>query len=346
MQEFDVVIVGAGPAGLNCAQTLVNSNLRVLLLEKNSSIGPKICAGGLTEKSFNYLLAKGLPENLFNNKLNTVILHTPLNTTTITKQSPIVCTIDRKDLGQWQLSQIQNSNITVKTNARVSKVDLQQKTLAVNNAEEITYKYLIGADGATSIINKTLGIAPKKSMVGIQYLLPQSERFNKLEIFYNDSLFKMHYAWIFPHTNFVSIGCGGNLGAISFRNLLHNFHLWLQQNNIEVTNLQLQSFPFNYLFAGFQFNNVFLVGEAAGLISSFTGEGIYHALISGEEIAKKILDPNYDAPLLQKLVHQKIRHAQLEKFFQKSGYLRKAEFELIALLLKNKKMAHKILSRI
>ncbi len=45
---YDVIILGAGPAGLKYAEELKNTKLSVLLIKKNQIIGPKICAGGLT----------------------------------------------------------------------------------------------------------------------------------------------------------------------------------------------------------------------------------------------------------------------------------------------------------
>ena len=48
--KYDVIIVGAGPAGLSCAETLSKSGKSVLVLEKNYKVGPKICAGALTMK--------------------------------------------------------------------------------------------------------------------------------------------------------------------------------------------------------------------------------------------------------------------------------------------------------
>jgi flavin-dependent dehydrogenase len=50
-------------------------------------------------------------------------------------------------------------------------------------------------------------------------------------------------------------------------------------------------------FAGFDFaEGVHLVGDAAGMASSLTAEGIYSALITGEETARRILDPGYPSP--------------------------------------------------
>ena len=45
--SFDVVIIGAGPGGLQCAAELEKADKSVLILEKNRLIGPKICAGGM-----------------------------------------------------------------------------------------------------------------------------------------------------------------------------------------------------------------------------------------------------------------------------------------------------------
>ena len=55
METFDVIIVGGGPAGLQCAKELSNSHLRVLLLEKDAIFGDKLCAGGLTLKALGVL---------------------------------------------------------------------------------------------------------------------------------------------------------------------------------------------------------------------------------------------------------------------------------------------------
>ena len=55
MQEFDVIIVGGGPAGLHCARELSGSSLRILLLEKQEGFGDKLCAGGLTTKALDVL---------------------------------------------------------------------------------------------------------------------------------------------------------------------------------------------------------------------------------------------------------------------------------------------------
>lgn len=74
------MIIGAGPAGLNCANRLIGENKDVLILEKNDIIGPKICAGGLTGRDLGFL---NIPEYLYDKKFNEMTIHTQLNKTVI-----------------------------------------------------------------------------------------------------------------------------------------------------------------------------------------------------------------------------------------------------------------------
>ena len=66
-----MVVVGGGPGGLKCAETLGEAGKKVLILEKNEIIGPKVCAGGLTRKAFDFL---GRPEEIIEKNLITLFL--------------------------------------------------------------------------------------------------------------------------------------------------------------------------------------------------------------------------------------------------------------------------------
>lgn len=65
MEYYEVVIIGAGPAGLKCAEVLAKKGKKVLLLEKNSIFGDKTCAGGLTLKD----LKLGIPDKIIQKNL-------------------------------------------------------------------------------------------------------------------------------------------------------------------------------------------------------------------------------------------------------------------------------------
>ena len=64
----------------------------------------------------------------------------------------------------------------------------------------------------------------------------------------------------------------------------------------------------NFDYRGVRFDRTFLVGDAAGLASGLTGEGIHPALISGRAVARMILDPAASTRALDLLVHHHRRH--------------------------------------
>lgn len=94
-------------------------------------------------------------------------------------------------------------------------------------------------------------------------------------------------------------------------------------------------------YKGIYFNNVFLVGDAAGLVSPFTGEGIYQALILGEDVAKTILDPSYVSDKMPAIRHKHTRHHELINLMIKSGAFKSFLFSLGQQLFKIPKYERK-----
>ncbi len=328
MESFDVIIVGAGPAGLKCAETLGNSKYKVLLLEKNSEIGPKVCAGGLTGKDIEYL---NLPQSLIDFQYNEIKIHINNSNFNMKNRDNFIYTFGRKNLGQWQLEKLKKfNNISVRTDSKVSEIE---KNFVVVNGKKIFYKFLVGADGSLSVVKRYLGIKSKNVGIAIQYIIP-TKKYRELEIFLDSKLFSVWYAWIFPHKDYVSIGCGSNPKIFSPKELADNFKLWLKKNQIDISNARYEAFVLDYDYRGHKFENVFLIGDAGGFVSELTGEGIYQALVSGEEVGKIILDPDYKSAEIERLLKIKKRHKLLANFSFRSGKFRTLIFYIGLILLK------------
>ena len=183
---------------------------------------------------------------------------------------------------------------------RSEVIGIKNNSLVLKDGQEIGFDYLVGADGSLSLVRRHLNLPTGKVFLAMQYVVPKV--FSDLEIFFNKDLFGSGYAWIFPHKTYTSIGCGSALKFQNMGKLSTNFHRWLKKKEIDFKNTKLQAFSVNFDYQGFNFGNKFLVGDAGGFASGLTGEGIYFAIVSGQEIARKILDLNYNLSNLRKIL--------------------------------------------
>ena len=331
MEFFDVIIVGGGPAGLICAETLGKSDKRVLLLEKEAVFGDKLCAGGLTRKDMAML---EVPDHIIEQKVFNATLFSPRNRSFTNTPSPLLFTVDRKDLGKWQRKRLEGSGVTVRTNAQVTGID--HETVTLKDGTRYGYRNMVGADGYASIVRRYLKIPVVKRLIGIQYTLPVSDVPPMLEIYLHSRFFKSWYAWVFPHRHSVAVGCCCDPRLMKASKLRENFHIWLNLRGFDTGDAILESSPISYDYRGVRFGNIFLVGEAAGLASGLSGEGIYQSLVSGQEVARMILDPDYDAVSLRSVVRFNRIQNRFMRMLYRAGILRGLVIELILLLMNNK----------
>lgn len=341
MDSYEIIIIGAGPAGLACAEKLGAAGKKVLLLEQNSEIGPKVCAGGLIKNSIG---DSKLPKELFEHKFKEISIDNFSKKQILNSNNPIIYTIDRKKLGQWQLKKILgNENIIIKTNSKVTELD--KNYITINGSEKIEFKYLVGADGSASLVRRFLGVKTNDLMMGFQYIL-FDDAYNKLEFFFDYDLFNLGYAWIFPHKNYTSVGCCCINKFMPGKKLRENFEKWLKLNNVDIFSGRFEAFPINFDYQGYKFDNIFLAGDAAGFASALTGGGIDQAVVSGEEIAKTIIDKNYHSKKIDEIVKTKRKHTNVLRLLKFLGKFTKIGFSLCLYLLKNKYFANFITKRL
>jgi geranylgeranyl reductase len=302
LDSYDIVIIGAGPAGLQCAVTLGGSGMSVLLIEKKTEVGPKVCAGGLTALNESFALPLELTRSfdrqciVLNGKERVISLTRPIRT------------IDRADLGRFQLDRVLAFD-TIHVATGTSVVSIAQDHLRLADERIVRYRYLVGADGSLSMVRRFLKLE-SKLLLGMQYNIPGNHE--RMIWFFEPSLIKSGYAWIIPHRTYASAGVFFDPAHVLAKKAADALRLFLDRYGMEYGNARLEAAPINCLYRGTEFGKLFLAGDAAGLASAITGEGIAYALASGEFVAQRIMDPSCRSGYFARLLrHKKIQEKVL-----------------------------------
>jgi geranylgeranyl reductase len=306
--SFQVIIVGAGPGGLACARVLAEHGLATLVIERKKEIGPKVCAGGITWGG----LISRVPSDLAEKSFPVQHIITRRQRVRIEESQPIIATVNREKLGRYMAHQAREAGAEILTGWQVKEIKGQ--TLLVEQKEskqrkEISGDFLVGADGSNSLVRRHLGLASNKMGIGINYQI--AGNLHTMEWHLNSHLFNNGYGWIFPHASTVSIGAYAPGTNMSAQCLKKGLLTWAADRGFILEKEQARAEYINFDYQGWRFKRIFLVGDAAGLASGLTGEGIYPAIISGEEAARTIIDASYQSRAMESLIRKHHLHSRM-----------------------------------
>ena len=316
-----------------CAQITASHGLKTLVLERKEIIGRKVCAGGIT---WNGLLKK-VPEQLAERHFHQQHIFTRLQKTCVTARTPIIATVNRENLGNEMAKQALKAGAEIRLGCQVTSVSGHQihcTNKGAGTKDQYSCTFLVGADGSTSLVRKNLGLPVENSGIGITYQIPGD--YPDMEWHLNSSLFANGYAWVFPHRDSASIGAYVDARKMKANKLKTNLLAWGEKRGYPLKQYKSSAELINFDFRGWRFTNTFLVGDAAGLASGLTGEGIYPAIISGETVGHHIANPNCDTTHLQNLIKNHRMHTQAVGITGKNVVFAIILAEIITFCLKTK----------
>jgi len=336
METFDVVIIGAGPGGLQCATILARQGLSVLVVERGDTIGAKVCAGGIP---YHALQELNIPPDLHEASFADQMVVTPWQRARIRYGEPVITTVDRRRLGAWQLSKAMQAGVIIRKKTPAMAVD--DHTVDTPSGRIAYRRALVGADGSASMVRRALGLGTRQIGTGINYQVPG--QWPEMEWHLDKKRFSSGYAWIFPHRDTTSVGAYADRNDLAATTLKVRLLAWAKERGIELHGHRAQAAAINCDYRGWNFNPYFLVGDAAGLASGFTGEGIYPAIISGETAAQTILDPDYQATRLNQLITRQELHNRLQKFYTGNKVVCQISLEMLVLALRWKVIGFEVM---
>ena len=314
MEKHEVVIVGAGPAGLTAAKVLAEAGKDVVVLDKLSKdkIGDKVCFGGIFPNAMDLV-----PKSLFKGKSSEVLIHTPKEEFLITLDTRPYCNlVSRHELGQYQLKEAKKEGANIEGNSKVTAINLKENSITASDGMTLGYKYLIGADGATSIVRKSLGLH-HEFLSCFQFVFSQKKENHPLtDMYVNWDLFKtgvIYYAPMYREDmGMVSVIGGETIlpkAPIKTHEMVKNVKDWFTSQDFPMEKAKFESGPVNIKYNGVQFGNVFLIGDASGISADLFAEGISSAIRSADLVSKLIIGKKNEAKReLEELLHSKKKH--------------------------------------
>ena len=318
-KKYDVLIVGAGPAGSNAAISYkeLNPSLRVGLIDKATFPRDKSCGDAIGPGVIS-ALKRFNNEHILENEPQVVstTLYGPDNIgiqnyipEVKNKEDSIVYVIPRIDLDNRILNLAKDLDVDVTEDLSfVSFEEDANKNILVkfkNKDEEFLFstKLLVGADGANSRIRKQLNLKQNSDWHKAIAIRAYIDSPNYIEIFNERTLmFEINvsaekgYAWAFPSKgNLLNIGIGVPVSIfkkdkLNINQLLKDFIAQLESRGVIVENIRKQKsymLPFASSRPKLKKNiNIALIGDASSMINPISGEGIFYGMEAGYLLAK------------------------------------------------------------
>ncbi|MFZ4546749.1 MAG: geranylgeranyl reductase family protein [Bacteroidales bacterium] len=318
-EKFDVLIIGAGPAGVTTALKLSGSGLKIAIFDKEKFPREKTCGDGLTLDVITQLslVSESLAEEFmkFSKKLPSyeALLFSPdfsqIRIPYLMKQeNKPIYTCRRVDFDNLMFQQLaQYSNISVFENSKIGSIEFSNsKVLLTSNGVEFEGSIIVGADGANSMVARQMDlnrIGREHQAVGLTAyysgLKPLNDK-NPIEIYFLKDILP-GYLWIFHHADGkANIGVGMLASAISEKNIefKRKFEELLSTeplktrlaNAVREGNVKGHTLPLGFDNRQISGHRFLLTGDAAALIDPLTGEGVGNAIRSGRVAAEHIIE--------------------------------------------------------
>ncbi|MBU1097846.1 MAG: hypothetical protein CVV23_05660 [Ignavibacteriae bacterium HGW-Ignavibacteriae-2] len=298
--EYDIVVVGAGPAGSMAARYASEQGVSVLILEKDRDVGyPVRCGEAISKEGVEEFIE---PNNKFiASTIDKFSMISPDGTEVIIPLEQVGYVLERRIFDYELAKTAANAGAEILTRAYVNGLLMEgNKVTGVKyeyqgEQKEVKAKVVIGADGVESRVGRWAGI---KTYIDFRDMeccvqitagnIPVDQ--NTCYFYFGEDYAPQGYFWIFPKGNSaanIGLGVSGMIGRKrSAQSFLNNFMAKNYPNASLLTQIA-GGVPSAVTLSQISAPGILLAGDAARQVNPLSGGGIASGMIGGK-IAGKI----------------------------------------------------------
>ncbi|MFZ2587063.1 MAG: geranylgeranyl reductase family protein [Alphaproteobacteria bacterium] len=284
---WDVIVVGAGPAGSSVAYDLAKAGKRVLVLDKAEFPRDKPCGGGLTPKTLKRLRfdVRAVVER----ECTQMVVSDRMEKVAALPDVGVVCSmVQRPAFDTFLLDKAVEAGAVFQV-AEVEGVvhDCDSVVVNTNGGGTERCRWLIAADGAKSGVRR---LVHKRPVVRQAFALEGKARLGEdFATYFDFFVVSWGYGWVFPKGDHLNVGIGtfNRNVKISRKDLMAYCKAKLGHEELhDVVGHPLGIGPAN---GRWSVGRVLFAGDAAGTVEALMGEGIHNAVCTGQVAAKAVV---------------------------------------------------------
>jgi geranylgeranyl reductase family protein len=298
VQTYDVLVVGAGPAGSSTAIQLARGGASVLLADKARFPRDKPCGGGLTGRALKRIPVD--PSPVVERDVDRFELRLRYGRSFARSyHEPLIRMTQRRRLDIFLAEQAAGAGAEFRDATDVDLIELGETGITARvGGEPVRAGVLVGADGANGVVARTAGLddgivrgVALEGNVPLEAVADDLERTAVIEL----AVVPGGYGWVFPKGDHANLGVGG-WGSEGPRIRDHLARL-TRAHGLEpeaLGDVKGHRLPMRRLGTPAQAGRVLLVGDAAGLVDPLSGDGMYEAFVSARLAADAVLAGDLD----------------------------------------------------
>lgn len=287
--EYDVLIAGAGPAGVSCGIILQKFGVKCLIIDKAEFPREKLCGGLLTEKAYKKIIQLTNSADSVNKATLQVVNRVGMANNNIILNScdvdiPIRI-IDRIIFDNELVNYYKSLGGTI-NECEVFKNYDSNECIVETDKEKYNVKYFVKAIGASSrSSNKNIGFCLETFIDKKDVILPEGNA-----VIIDFGILNKGYAWIFPSGKYYKIGFGNLYDKnCNYKEVFIEYLKQLKVSNYERYQIKGAFVPYGKCESVHTIDNFcILLGDQAGMTDPLYGEGLYFAFKTGIILAEEI----------------------------------------------------------